>query len=111
MKIYNTALEVEADLNSIKDNKAKFDFLLDAYNLRSYVLRKALNVTELTDTRTGVVNLGMHLFDEKVIELSLKNDEVLRFIEIELEYIQKITKPFKQSEFQSLRNMQMSKLD
>jgi hypothetical protein len=99
MTIFNTINEVEEQLIQIETNSAKIEFLKQQQNLKRYVLKKMLTVADITETKTGRIFKGLNEFDDKLIELSLKHDEVLRFIEIELEYLEAL--PPHQTEIQT----------
>jgi hypothetical protein len=99
MTIFNTINEVEEQLKQIETNSGKIEFLKQQQNLKRYALKKFLTVADITETKTGRISKGLYEFDDKLIELSLKHDEVLRFIEIELEYLEAL--PPHQTEIQT----------
>lgn len=86
----NSAKEVESLLSSFATNKEKILFLEQLFNQRVYAWKKWLNVTDLTETATGIVFKGLSEFSDEFKENTLKNDEVLVFCQIELEYLKNL---------------------
>jgi hypothetical protein len=86
----NSAKEVESLLSSFATNKEKILFLEQLFNQRVYAWKKWLNVTDLTETATGIVFKGLSEFSDEFKENTLKNDEVLVFCQIELEYLKSL---------------------
>lgn len=97
MEIFNTIDEVENELKHILTDSDKLNFLKKELNFRRYAVKKALTVTDLTETKTGRIFKGMYEFDDDLITSSLKMDEVLRFIEIEIEFLEnKLAQPLEE---------------
>jgi hypothetical protein len=86
----NSITEVQEVLNSLNNRKEKIQFIEQLYNERKYWLKSALNTIDLTETATGIVAKGLHEFPDEFKESTLKNDEVLVFCQIELEYLKNL---------------------
>lgn len=86
----NSITEVQEVLNSLNNRNEKIEFIEQLYNERKYFLKSFLNTIDLTETATGIVSKGLIEFPDEFKEETLKNDEVLVFCQIELEYLKSL---------------------
>jgi hypothetical protein len=86
----NSITEVQEVIISLNNQKEKIQFIEQLYNERKYFLKSFLNTINLTETATGTVSKGLIEFTDEFKENTLKNDEVLVFCQIELEYLKNL---------------------
>jgi hypothetical protein len=86
----NSINEVREILTSLNNRKEKIHFIEQLYNERKYFLKSFLNTIDITETATAITAKGLTEISNEIKENTLKNDEVLVFCQIELEYLKNL---------------------